>query len=83
MTPGAENLRAYFQPNRMSQAEIAKRLGVTQQAVSSWVSGRTRPPAHHRKALQQLVGVAEDDWLTDEERQQVEAATSSPTKGAA
>lgn len=39
----AENLKALRAENAMSQADLAKRLGVTQQCVSEWELNRTEP----------------------------------------
>lgn len=39
----AENLKTLRAENNMSQADLAKRLGVTQQCVSEWELNRTEP----------------------------------------
>lgn len=57
----------------LSQAKIAKRLGVTQPAVGGWLAGHTRPTAQSRAMLAQLFGIPESDWQTAEEVAQVEA----------
>ena len=39
----AENLKILRAENKMSQADLAKRLGVTQQCVSEWELNNTEP----------------------------------------
>ena len=64
----ATRLRDYFHPTgRLTQAEVAVALGVTQQAVSMWVTGRSRPAPHLREALERVTGIAVHSWLTKEE----------------
>ena len=68
-TIGAEKLSvfsAYY-----GQAVLAERLGITQQAVSSWVCGLRRPPPHIRVVLWRIACIPEHDWLTDDERAEI------------
>lgn len=74
---GSRQLRTFFTPPRMTQADMAKALGVSQQAVSMWVTGRSRPSAHQRVAIERIAGIPSASWLTDEERKHVEAAGDS------
>lgn len=54
---------------RYSQGRLALALGVSQPAVSGWASGKTRPETHHmRRAIERLLGIPADDWMTPEER---------------
>lgn len=53
---------------RMTQAELARRLGVAQPSVSAWVRMIARPEAHHRKGITRELGIPEDDWFLPEER---------------
>ena len=39
----AENLKILREENKMSQADLAKQLGVTQQCVSEWELNKTEP----------------------------------------
>lgn len=55
-------------PSReMSQSDLAKSLGVKQPSVSEWVRMNTRPESHLRKAIERLLGIPENDWMTDAE----------------
>ena len=67
-------LCAYFEKEgSKSQTWLGEQLGISQPSVSAWLSGRSRPEAHHRRAIErvmatQSVKVPEDDWMTDDER---------------
>lgn len=43
MTEGPERLREWLAAQGISQAELARRLGVTPGAVGHWCSGRSHP----------------------------------------
>ncbi|MFD7444622.1 helix-turn-helix domain-containing protein [Streptomyces sp. NPDC059909] len=43
---------------RLTQTELALRVGVTRAAVSTWVSGRVMPRPETLKAIEQVLGVA-------------------------
>ena len=62
----------------ISQSELARRLSVSQASVSGWVTMRTRPESHHRKAIERELGIPEDDWMTLDERSIATGATSNP-----
>jgi len=83
-TAARDALEAWLaQPGR-SQRKLSKLLGVHQQSVSFWVRGVNRPDYHNMIALRMIVGIAEDDWITADERShlallrsQTQAATLS------
>lgn len=54
-----------------SQAAVAAKVGVSQQAVSSWVRGLTRPDEVARQKLRELYGIATEAWLTAAERKAI------------
>lgn len=66
-TPAARKLAELCSPPPTSQADLARRLGITPQAVSSWITGRTRPAPAVRRTLEQLLGIPVAQWLTPEE----------------
>jgi plasmid maintenance system antidote protein VapI len=84
-SPAAKRLGEMLSPppRRLTQEQIAKQLGVKQQAVSSWIKGRTKPGPVHRAALRRLYGIAEAEWLDREEQQQLERAVGGGSAPAA
>lgn len=46
-----------------TETELAKALGVTQQAVSGWFRGRCRPRPRTMVVIEQLYGVAVREWF--------------------
>lgn len=50
-----------------TQAEVAEKLGVTQQTVSRWRLGLGRPDLIQRWTLEQRFGIAQASWLTPQE----------------
>ena len=47
----------------LNQSALALQLGVSQQAVSSWVSGRSRPSPESMLELERLFGIDPREWL--------------------
>lgn len=41
----------------ISQAELAKELGITRAAVSAWIVGRAEPRDEHKRAIAQILGI--------------------------
>ena len=64
MTKAATALRSLLRPEPppFTQQALAKELGVTQQAVSAWLRGTTRPGYETRMKIETLLGVAIADW---------------------
>jgi transcriptional regulator with XRE-family HTH domain len=52
-------------PPTMKQQELAAALGVTQQAVSSWLRGITQPSYEKRMKIADLLGVPIEDWKVE------------------
>lgn len=48
---------------KMTQADLAKRMSVTQQAVGLWESGKTEPPSSAIPRLARFFNVPSDDLL--------------------
>lgn len=67
ISKAATDLRALLKPvpPPMTQQGLAEALGVTQQAVSSWLRGVTRPNYETRMKIAELVGVPVEDWTTE------------------
>ena len=58
-----KNIRRFREQSDMTQAEVAKRLGVSPTAVSWWESGRTEPKIGTVEKLAELFGVEKSDIL--------------------
>jgi len=57
-----------------SQSEVATKVGASQQLVSSWVRGLTRPNDVARHKLQAVFGIPAESWRTPEERKAIRGA---------
>ncbi|MGO9710595.1 MAG: helix-turn-helix transcriptional regulator [Polyangiaceae bacterium] len=47
----------------LNQAALALQLGVSQQAVSNWINGRSRPSAESMLELERLFAIDPREWL--------------------
>lgn len=74
-------LRSLVTP-QVTQEDIANKLGVTQQAVSAWVHGGSRPSLERMMLLERLFGIPIQSWAEDAEDAE-EKAPDSPPQGAA
>lgn len=64
----ADLIRRYRRPDdaetpRLTQVEFAEALGVTQQTVSRWESGKTAPPGHVTGRIAAVLGIPADELL--------------------
>lgn len=66
---------------KLSQAAVAKKLGVTDAAVCMWETGKTRPRATLLPKIAALYGCAIDDLFRNDESEsdEVGIATPAPT----
>lgn len=60
-TEGASQLRRALAP-AMNQARLAEKLGVSQQAVSNWLHGTSKPTLKTMAALEDLLGIPIRSW---------------------
>jgi transcriptional regulator with XRE-family HTH domain len=58
-----ERLKRYLKDEEVSQAELARRLGVSQPTVWEWLNGKSLPSAERLKALSEATGISIDDLL--------------------
>lgn len=47
-----------------TEHSVATSVKASQQAVSSWKKGSSRPETHFRDALERVYGIPRDSWLT-------------------
>lgn len=65
-TDGRDALAALLDQG-LSQARLARKVGVSQPAVHAWLTMRARPCARVQHALYRAYGIPLDAWLTEEE----------------
>lgn len=51
------NLNRYRKEKGLSQIELAKKMHVTQQCISSWQTGRTMPRPYQMRMLSEILSV--------------------------
>lgn len=73
-----ENIRALRLERKISQTTLARKLHVTQGAVSQWETGATRPDTEQLLTIADLFGVSVDALLgVDREDNSVDLASAS------
>jgi transcriptional regulator with XRE-family HTH domain len=63
------------------QSGIARAVGLDPSSISQIARGVSRPKPLHRKAFEIVLGIPEDDWLTEEEIATLERIRASTTNG--
>jgi transcriptional regulator with XRE-family HTH domain len=63
-------LRTAITRSGMTQDEFAAVMGVSQSAVSLWLSGGVRPTGVKRQRLERLYGIPAKLWMTAAERRE-------------
>jgi DNA-binding transcriptional regulator YdaS (Cro superfamily) len=77
LTAGARALERWITHGDGTQSEIARALGVSRQAVSSWCCGRVLPSTYYALALEVLTDgeVTVHSWLTEDRMKALEKMT--------
>lgn len=60
------NIRRLRQDNNMTQEELAKRLGMKKQTVSSWEASRTEPTLGQCATMAKIFGISIDNLVAEE-----------------
>lgn len=60
-----EKLRSWLRDQELSQAQLAKRVGVTEGAISQWLNGHSRPSLDNLVALSQQTGMPVESLIED------------------
>ena len=63
-----DNLLGLRKQKRMTQEELAEKLGVTRQAIAKWESGDTVPDLERCKQIADIFGVSLDDLANYDEK---------------
>ena len=58
-------IKYYRKKNIFSQADIAERIGVSQQAVAKWETGKSMPRADKLPLLAQLLNCTTDELFEE------------------
>lgn len=59
------NLSRYREEIGLSQAELARKMNVTQQCISSWQTGRTIPKPYQMKMLSEILSVSINELFSE------------------
>lgn len=59
------SLRDYMKNNGLTQAEMARLLGVTQPTVWEWLNGKSFPSSRMLRAIAEKTGISADDLLKE------------------
>jgi transcriptional regulator with XRE-family HTH domain len=65
----SETLKQLRKKNYLNQSEFAKKIGVSQSAVSQWEHDQTRPNSYQLQSISDAFGISIDELLGDETRQ--------------
>lgn len=60
-----ERLKQYLAEEKLSQSELAKRVGVTQPTVWGWLNGESLPSAGTLRTLSNVTGLPIDELLSE------------------
>lgn len=60
-----EKLRSWLRDQALSQAQLAKRIGVTEGAISQWLNGYSRPSLDNLVELSRQTGMPVDSLIED------------------
>lgn len=75
-----EKIAYYRRKNKMSQEELAARVGVSRQAVSKWELGEASPDVDRLVGLARVFGVTTDHLLSQEEPEEGAAPFAPPAR---
>ena len=59
------NLSRYREERGLSQTELARKMNVTQQCISSWQTGRTSPKPYQMKMLSEILSVPINELFSE------------------
>lgn len=56
-------IKAILKQRNMTQSELAKRLNVSQVALSQWVTGKTKPRTYNVADISNVLGISLEDLI--------------------
>ncbi|EOS7760903.1 helix-turn-helix transcriptional regulator [Enterococcus hirae] len=59
------NLSRYREERGLSQTELARKINVTQQCISSWQTGRTIPKPYQMKMLSEILSIPINELFSE------------------
>lgn len=68
---------------KVTGAELSRLLKISGASLFAWQCGRSRPKPCYRDILESQYGIPAESWLTDEERERVEAIKAAIQESAA
>ncbi len=74
---GSLRLGEALSPKVMSQAELARKLGVSAQSVSDWVAGKSKPKPDLMAQIEDLTGIPMRAWTEEIESEDGGAAPAA------
>jgi transcriptional regulator with XRE-family HTH domain len=60
-----QKLKTYLTDSKITQAEFATSIGVSQPTVSDWINGETRPSIDNLIIIARLTRLSLDELLSD------------------
>ena len=70
-----------YKKNNASQMELAAFVGVSPQAVSQWISGKTKPKGRYLQKIAEFLNVTVDYLLTEDKELKQNQLTITTLKG--
>jgi hypothetical protein len=67
-TPALDDLLAWQARENLGTGGVAKALGCTESQACRWLKGDSRPSPPWRSRIRKRLKIAEDRWLTHDER---------------
>jgi transcriptional regulator with XRE-family HTH domain len=68
-TKACKRIERIMRERNLSQRSLAKLLSVSPVTIHQWLSGKARPSAYLRRAIERMFDIPEQDWDTQPERE--------------
>ena len=81
MSTIGKNIKKKRNEKGITQDQLAEKLNVARQTVSSWEMGRTEPDVDTLTKLAEVLDVTEEDLIYDDQPEKAQAPAASVSKG--